>query len=178
MSTPDTQPTFEVLLDYLKLSHGFDFTGYKRSSLMRRVQHRMQQIHIKSLSDYISYLQAHPEEFIPLLNTILINVTDFFRDASAWEYVAEEIIPRIIAGKSESEPIRVWSAGCSTGEEAYTLAILLVEALGVEQFQKRVRIARFGRGHRRPHPGKKGALPPRTSYGADSPPVVAILRAR
>lgn len=140
MSAPDIQPTFEALLDYLRLLHGFDFTGYKRSFLIRRVQTRMQQIDITSYSDYVSYLQAHPEEFIPLFNTILINFTGFFRDASDWEYVASEIIPRIIAGKSESEPIRVWSAGCASGEEAYTIAILLLEALGVEQFQKRVRI--------------------------------------
>ncbi len=107
MSAPDIQPTFEALLDYLRLLHGFDFTGYKRSFLIRRVQTRMQQIDITSYSDYVSYLQAHPEEFIPLFNTILINFTGFFRDASDWEYVASEIIPRIIAGKSESEPIRV-----------------------------------------------------------------------
>lgn len=131
---------FEALLDYLRVSHGFDFTGYKRSSLMRRVQHRMQMIQVESYSDYGDYLKEHPEEFIPLFNTIEINVTSFFRDAEAWDYVAESIIPRIIALKCESEPIRFWSAGCASGEETYTLAIVLAEALGVDQFRKRVKI--------------------------------------
>ncbi len=130
MSVSDNQPTLEDLLDYLKQSHGFDFTGYKRSYLMNRIQTRMQMLQIESVSDYGDYLMVHPQEFAPLLNTLLINVTGFFRDASAWDYIATEILPLIIAGKSSHEPIRIWSAGCSTGEEAYTIAILLLEALG------------------------------------------------
>lgn len=136
----DTNLTFEALLDYLKQSHGFDFTGYKRSSLMRRVQQRMQMLQISSYSDYIDYLELHPEEFVTLFNTILINFTDFFRDAPAWNYVVAQIIPQIIAGKRSDEPIRVWSAGCASGEETYTLAIVLAEVLGVEQFRERVQI--------------------------------------
>lgn len=136
----NTDPTFEALLDCLRLHHGFDFTGYKRSGLMRRVQYRMQMLQISSVGDYRNYLEAHPQEFALLFDTILINVTGFFRDASAWDYVAAEIVARIIAGKSESEPIRVWSAGCASGEETYTLAIVLAEALGVEQYDARVQI--------------------------------------
>jgi len=137
---PATNPMFEALLDYLRQSHGFDFTGYKISSLIRRVQHRMQMLQISSYSDYQDYLKAHPEEFADLFSTIEINFTGFFRDADAWEYVVNSIVPRIIAGKSESEPIRVWSAGCASGEETYTLAIVLAEALGVEQYKARVQI--------------------------------------
>ncbi len=107
---------------------------------MRRVEHRIQQIHIESYNDYISYLQAHPEEFVPLFNTIEINFTGFFRDASAWEYIATEILPLIIAGKSLNEPIRVWSAGCASGQETYTLAIILAEALGLDVMRSRVKI--------------------------------------
>lgn len=137
---PDTNPMFEALLDYLRQTHGFDFTGYKSSSLMRRVQHRMQMLQISSYSDYQDYLKAHPQEFTDLFSTIEINFTGFFRDADAWEYVANLIVPRIIAGKSESEPIRAWSAGCASGKETYTLAIVLAEALGVEQYKARVQI--------------------------------------
>ena len=140
MFAPDTQPTFEALLDYLRQSHSFDFTSYKRSYLMRRIQKRMQMLQIESVSDYGNYLRVYPQEFTPLFNTIEINVTGFFRDTAAWSYIATEILPLIIAGKSSDEPIRIWSAGCASGEEAYTIAILLIEALGVEQFQKRVRI--------------------------------------
>ncbi len=144
MSIIDVNPEFEALLDYLKQARGFDFTGYKRPSLIRRVQQRMQAIQIESYNDYINYIQINKQEFKHLFNTIEINVTNFFRDELAWDYVVTQVIGKIIAGKSESEPIRVWSAGCASGEETYTLAIILAEALGVEQFCSRVRI--YGTG--------------------------------
>ncbi len=137
----DTQAShnLEVLLDYMK-QRGFDFTGYKRSTVMRRVLKRMQKVEIDSYRDYIDYLELHPQEFTHLFNTLLINFTSFFRDRSVWDYLTKEIVPRIIAGKAPNEPIRVWSAGCASGEEAYTLAMVLAEALGVEQFRQRVKI--------------------------------------
>ncbi len=107
---------------------------------MRSVQLRLNDIALKCYSDYREYLEVHPEEFYRLFNTIEINFTCFFRDISIWDYVKAAIIPGIIAGKSPSQQIRVWSAGCATGEEVYTLAMLLAEALGREQFQKRVKI--------------------------------------
>lgn len=140
MVTTPAIPEFEALLEYLRQKHGFDFTGYKRPSLMRRVQHRMQMIQIHSYCDYLDYLQVHPQEFVHLFTTILINFTNFFRDASAWDYIATQIVPQIVAGKSESEPIRIWSAGCASGEETYTLAMVLAEAQGVDQYNARVRI--------------------------------------
>ncbi|HYO15949.1 MAG TPA: CheR family methyltransferase [Thermoanaerobaculia bacterium] len=131
---------FLKLLDYLKISRGFDFSGYKLSSLMRRVQKRMQQIGAASYSDYVDYLEVHPDEFLPLFNTVLINVTSFFRDPEAWQAVAGRILPRIVEGKGPDEPLRFWSAGCASGEEAYTLSILLAEALGEHEFRRRVKI--------------------------------------
>ena len=123
-------PAFEALLDYLARTRGFDFAAYKRSSLMRRVQRRLQDLQIGTYADYMDYLEVHPEEFVLLFNTILINVTSFFRDEEAWTYLAEEIIPKILADKGADEPIRIWSAGCASGEEAYSLAMLFAEALG------------------------------------------------
>ena len=131
---------FEALLQYVRQSRGFDFTGYKRSSLQRRVRKQMHSHSIESFSDYLDYLQVHPEEFFPLFNTILINVTSFFRDMSAWNYLQNQVLPRIIGNKPEAEPIRVWSAGCASGEEAYTLAIILTQLLGTEKFRQRVKI--------------------------------------
>ncbi|MBC5797128.1 PAS domain S-box protein [Sphaerospermopsis sp. LEGE 00249] len=131
---------FENLLTYIRQNRGFDFTGYKRSTLVRRVTKRLQTLSIENFSDYIDYLEVHPEEFNYLFNTILINVTDFFRDAAAWEYLEKQIIPNIIKGKKNSEQIRIWSAGCASGAEAYTIAILFTEALGVEEFRHRVKI--------------------------------------
>ncbi len=131
---------FEILLDYLKHSRGFDFTGYKRASLMRRVSKRMQIVGLEDFGDYLDHLKMHPAEFTLLFNTILINVTAFFRDAPAWNYLAQEVIPQIIAARTADDPIRVWSAGCASGEEACTLAILLAEALGIEKFRQKVKL--------------------------------------
>jgi two-component system CheB/CheR fusion protein len=144
MSAPPDEPgstqEFEALIEFLKNNRGFDFTGYKRSSLRRRIGKRMQTLHIERYGDYLDYLEVHPEEFIQLFNTILINVTGFFRDAAAWEFLANEVLPELIAGKQPQEPIRVWSAGCASGEEAYTLAMVFAEALGLEGFRQRVKI--------------------------------------
>jgi two-component system CheB/CheR fusion protein len=130
----------EVLLDYLKGTRGFDFTAYKRSSLLRRIQKRLQAVNIDSYEGYQSYLEAHPEEFGLLFNTILINVTSFFRDEEAWDFLGKQLVPRIIAGSRPDSSIRVWSAGCASGEETYTLAMILAEQLGIDSFRRRVKI--------------------------------------
>ena len=102
---------FELLLSYLKRSRGFDFSGYKPGSLQRRIQRRMQQAEVESYDQYLDYLEVHPQEFTQLFNTILINVTGFFRDLPAWEYIQAEILPKIDGEKGPDEPIRVWCAG-------------------------------------------------------------------
>ncbi|MEM7769083.1 MAG: CheR family methyltransferase [Cyanobacteria bacterium P01_A01_bin.37] len=131
---------FETLLDYLKKSRGFDFTGYKRPSLMRRVRKQMMSHEIDDFNTYLDYLQVHPEEFLPLFNTILINTTMFRRDALSWDYLQTDVLPELIARKPDNEPIRIWSAGCSSGEEAYTIAMIVVEEVGLEVFRDRVKI--------------------------------------
>lgn len=130
----------ESLLEYIKQTRGFDFSGYKRTSLSRRIKRRMQVVGIEAYNAYQDYLEVDPNEFIELFNTILINVTAFFREPQAWEYISREIIPRIIASKHRSKAIRVWSAGCASGEETYTIAILLAEALGMEEYTARVKV--------------------------------------
>ena len=131
---------FERLLDFLKESRSFDFTGYKRPSLVRRVRHRMHEIGVERYEDYQDVLQLQPDEFTALFNTILINVTSFFRDAEAWAHLRAEALPLVLEHKGE-DPIRVWSAGCATGEEAYSLAIARAEELGVKKFRQRVKIS-------------------------------------
>ena len=130
----------EVLLDYLRRSRGFDFTGYKRTSLSRRIDKRMQEVGADGYLSYLDHLEVDPEEFTQLFNTILLNVTGFFRDPPAWEYLAAEILPKLFAAKAEDEPIRIWSAGCASGEEAYTLAMITAETLGLEAVRERVKI--------------------------------------
>jgi two-component system CheB/CheR fusion protein len=100
----------------------------------------MGMIKIDKFSDYMDYLEVHPEEFAQLFDTILINVTSFFRDQPAWDFLAEQIIPRILREKKPNEAIRIWSAGSASGEEAYSIAILYVEALGPDAFRERVKI--------------------------------------
>lgn len=135
-----TTPEFEALLDYLKRTRGFDFTAYKRTSLMRRVEKRMQVVGIEGFIAYIDYLEVRPEEFTALFNTILINVTSFFRDAQAWDYISKEVLPFIVQAKAPDLPIRVWSAGCASGEEAYTVMMALAEVIGIDEARERVKV--------------------------------------
>src|SRR6516165_8393317 len=81
---------FDELLAYLHRTRGFDFSGYKRNSLQRRIHKRMEAINIEQYEQYTDYLEVHPDEFAHLFNTILINVTDFFRDPAAWDYLKNE----------------------------------------------------------------------------------------
>ncbi len=140
MSNTPENPDLENLLQYIKSNRSFDFSGYKRASLSRRIRKRMQSISIESYAEYLDYLEVHPNEFVELFNTILINVTAFFREPQAWEYIVSEIIPRILANKNSSKPIRIWSAGCASGEETYTIAILLAEVLGMQEYTQRVKV--------------------------------------
>jgi two-component system CheB/CheR fusion protein len=137
-------PTFDPgelqrLLEFIRRSRGFDFSGYKRTSLQRRLSKRMREVGVETPSGYQDYLEVNPNELTELFDTILINVTGFFRDRAAWGYLADDVIPPLLAGHG-SGPIRVWCAGCATGEEAYTIAIVLAEALGEDQFKERVKI--------------------------------------
>ncbi|HUR94047.1 MAG TPA: CheR family methyltransferase [Gemmatimonadales bacterium] len=137
---PESLAEFEALLTYLKQSRGFDFTSYKRTSLMRRVLVRMHTLGVTGFNAYLDFLQVDPEEFTRLFNTILINVTSFFRDTASWDHLRDHVIPAIVGARGSREPIRIWSAGCASGEEAYSLAILLAEALGTDAFKERVKI--------------------------------------
>jgi two-component system, chemotaxis family, CheB/CheR fusion protein len=138
--SPDTNPDWRGLLGYLRERRGFDFHGYKPASLARRIRKRMGAVKVEDYGQYQSYLESHPPEFAALFNTILINVTGFFRDPEAWEVVRTQAIPTILETKAPEEPIRVWSAGCASGEEAYTIAMLLAEELPPDGFSKRVKI--------------------------------------
>jgi two-component system CheB/CheR fusion protein len=137
---PEVPEGWRDLLEYLRDTRGFDFHGYKPPTLIRRVRRRMEEVGVGEYSTYRDYLEVHPEEFTALFNTILINVTTFFRDPQAWEVVQNVVVPDIVGSRAKSESIRVWSAGCASGEEAYTLAIVLAEALGLDEFKQRVKI--------------------------------------
>src|SRR5262249_60057841 len=94
---------------------------------------------VERFADYTDYLEVHPEEFGQLFNVILINVTAFFRDEPAWDFLKQDVIPSMLDHQGHGL-IRVWSAGCASGEETYSIAMLLAEAMGRERFRERVKI--------------------------------------
>ena len=118
------------LLEELAQQRGFDFRGYKKTTLERRFRRRMFQVNIGSYADYGEYIRQHPDETNELLNTILINVTEFFRDPPAWEILRHEILSSLLKTLKPGHSFRVWSAGCASGEEPFSIAILLAEYFG------------------------------------------------
>jgi two-component system CheB/CheR fusion protein len=128
----------DALLALLRRKRGFDFSGYKRASLTRRVLRRVSSVGADSIAEYVEYLERSPDELSDLLTVLLINVTAFFRDRPAWDALAARL-PTLIDPHART-PIRVWSAGCSSGEEPYSLAMLLRETLGEDAFARRVKI--------------------------------------
>jgi two-component system CheB/CheR fusion protein len=131
---------FDALLEFLKRTRGLDFTGYKRASLDRRLRRRMETVGCPSYGDYLDYLEVHPDEYEQLFEMLLINVTEFFRDPPAWADMQERVLPGLLAAKAGDEPIRVWSAGCASGQEPYTAAMVLADVLGIDAYRERVKI--------------------------------------
>ncbi len=125
--SPEPETALTTIFAQLRTTTGVDFTYYKPATLNRRMQRRMLLYKLNSLSDYAQYLQAHPAEVKALYEEILIHVTSFFRDAEAFEQLKTQVFPTISQNKSLDAPIRIWVAGCSTGEEVYSLAICLLE---------------------------------------------------
>lgn len=124
------EPGLKDLVRELAEERGLDLRGYKPATLERRIRRRMQQLSIDSYAEYGQYIARKPAETTELLNTVLINVTRFFRDPQAWEVLRDEVLPVFFRGRGPGSTFRVWCAGCATGEEAYTTAILLNELLG------------------------------------------------
>lgn len=106
---------------------GHDFSRYKRSTVMRRIARRLQVTRSEDLKRYYEFLRVHPEEAQALLNDFLISVTTFFRDSAVFDALQHSVIPQLYKLKEENEPIRVWVPGCATGEEAYSIAITMLE---------------------------------------------------
>src|SRR4051794_33011235 len=128
-------------LNQLREQTGIDFAQYKRPTILRRLRRRMTAVRTQTLSDYVRYAARNPTEYERLASTFLIKVTEFFRDPQLYELLRRDIIPRLIAEAAERDrELRIWSAGCATGEEAYSLAILVADALGDELPRHPVRI--------------------------------------
>ena len=171
MSTPTDVASFEQLLEHLRQTRGFDFTAYKRTSLMRRVVKRMHAGRGRRRSTPTSItFELHPDEFAALFNTILINVTSFFRDPESGTTLRRDVLPQLLEDARGFEPLRVWSAGCASGEEAYSIAMLLAERIGIEQRPRSGEDLRDGCG-RGGAERRRGARHSRRRDLEDLPPV-------
>ena len=120
----------EEFLQFLAEEREFDLRGYKPNTLERRIRKRMGQLALPDYTTYVDYVRANPSETNQLLDTILINVTEFFRDPEAWDVIANSILPFLLKRLRTGDSFRAWVAGCSSGEEAYSLAILVAEFFG------------------------------------------------
>jgi two-component system CheB/CheR fusion protein len=137
---PAEDKSSEDILLVLRQRMGVDFTQYKHPTLQRRIQRRMALHKLESLRDYAAYLRSHPAEASELYSDILIHVTGFFRDAGVFQLLKSKVFPRLIQNKALEEPLRVWAPGCSTGEEVYSLAIVLTEFLAERKLGHPVQI--------------------------------------
>ncbi len=138
--TMPVQTALMTIFALLKSTTGVDFSHYKPKTIDRRIQRRMLLCKLEGLADYVAYLEVHPTEVKSLYEEILIHVTSFFRDLQAFELLKTKVFPTIIQHKSAELPIRIWIAGCSTGEEVYSIAICLLEFLSERAIQPSIQI--------------------------------------
>jgi len=137
---PKAESALKKIFILLRAQTGHDFSLYKPSTIHRRIERRMAVQQLETMDGYVKYLQQSPAEVEALFRDLLIGVTSFFRDPEPFRLLEEQVIPKLFAGKSASDVVRVWTPGCSTGEEAYSIAILLAERQEVvkQSFQVQV----------------------------------------
>src|SRR5262249_50790218 len=127
------------ILAHVRVRTGHDFSHYKRSTVLRRIARRAQITRKEKLADYYTYLREVPDEAPLLLSDLLISVTAFFRDTAAFDALARLVIPQLFVNK-EKASIRVWVPGCATGEEAYSIGMLLLEEASRQDFRPAIQI--------------------------------------
>ncbi|MBW1759786.1 MAG: protein-glutamate O-methyltransferase CheR, partial [Deltaproteobacteria bacterium] len=132
----------KAILDYLNEQRGLDFSGYHSSIVERRIKEIFSDVMCKDYSEYLHYIKEHPDTLDKLFDALTINVSRFFRDVLTFEYIAKNILPLIFSKKiwTHDYSLRIWSAACSTGEEPYSLAILINELLEKEDFSLNLNI--------------------------------------
>ncbi len=142
-ASPKVANALHKVLLLLRGQTGHDFSLYKKNTLYRRLERRMNTLQLESLEEYVTYLQHNQEEVKVLFKDFLIGVTRFFRDYPAFQLLEEKILPELLGKKKPKEAFRAWIAGCSTGEEAYSIAILVREYLEKSQFRSPVQVQIF-----------------------------------
>lgn len=137
----DSDPSLPTLLAELRSRRGINFAAYKTPTLIRRLERRMMAVGAPSVSDYLRFLRTNPDEERRLVSSFLIKVTRFFRDASLFDHLRDTVLPELVTvAVAEKRELRIWSAGCATGEEAYSLAILLAQLTASDPSPPGVRI--------------------------------------
>jgi two-component system CheB/CheR fusion protein len=131
--TEDILKSMYRILAYLRTRIKYDFSGYRKNMLLRRIQRRMCVNQSNTLEEYYAFLKASPEEPAALNRDLLIGVTAFFRDKEAFQVIADEVLPQLILQCSEEHPVRIWVPACATGEEVYTITMLVFEAFSQAQ---------------------------------------------
>jgi two-component system CheB/CheR fusion protein len=139
-TSPHPAGALEKIFLLLRSQTGHDFSQYKRSTIMRRIERRMAVHQVDRLDDYLRYLQLTKAEVDALFKDLLIGVTNFFRDSEVFDTLRTQIIPKLFAGKVANSAIRVWVPGCSTGEEAYSIAMLLREHMEQQKESFKVQV--------------------------------------
>ncbi|MFH0731144.1 MAG: chemotaxis protein CheB [Pseudomonadota bacterium] len=137
---PKAENSLKKIFILLRAQTGHDFSQYKPSTILRRIERRLAVHQIETMAEYVRYLQQTPTEVEALFRDLLIGVTNFFRDPEAFSAIEKQVLPRLFADKPADGAIRVWSPGCATGEEAYSLAILLQEHMESLKQNYRVQI--------------------------------------
>ncbi|MBZ9996834.1 CheR family methyltransferase [Mesorhizobium sp. BH1-1-4] len=138
--TADMDEVREQIYGILRSHSGHDFSGYKTKTFLRRIKRRMQIAQLQSINAYIDWLKKDPREVMNLFRDLLINVTNFFRDPDAFELLEKKIVPRLFEGKTATDTVRVWVPGCATGEEVFSIGILLREHMETLSAVPRVQI--------------------------------------
>ncbi|HEV7216536.1 MAG TPA: chemotaxis protein CheB, partial [Chloroflexota bacterium] len=139
--SPQGTPTLSAFLEHIRQRQGLDFTGYRTPTILRRLHRRLVATGANSLDEYMQHLEANPEEYQRLTQAFLIKVTEFFRDGDLFSHLRDVLLPELIAtARQQGRGLRCWSAGCATGEEPYSLAILIADLLGDALEQANVRI--------------------------------------
>src|SRR4051812_15779090 len=150
------EPAIEQILERIRGTRNFDFRNYKRPTLRRRIERRMADRLCKNVAQYAALLEREPAEFEALVGAMLIKVTGFFRDKEMWEELSGKVLPQLLAERRPGDDLRIWCAGCATGEEAFSVAIQLgemmgpafknqeVKVLGTDADEKAVAYARHG----------------------------------
>lgn len=149
------------LVWFVRSKYGVDLTRYRQSCLARRVALRMTTLGSKELGEYILHIDSHPQEVDQLLDIVTIHVTEFFRDQECFELLREKIFPMLIGNNAGTgkRTFQVWSAGCSTGEETYSIAVLLVDFLRKSGFDGSIRVLGTDISERACRSARKGIYP-------------------